>query len=550
MSTSIALRFLVGRYHATPWDRQVNEAEVEWPPSPWRLLRALIAVWHRKVSPSGDGEEVLESLVQYLAGSLPHYRLPRATTAHSRHFMPEGRYISGVPSKNRTLVFDAWAAIDRDEELVVVWPDVELPEAEQALLAELLAGLGYLGRAEGWVEARVLDAADEAAFTSLDDDHRASAANPWDCLPAALAGEGALERGEMIRLPVPLSAESYERWRAEQIQEQALDAKRLKMPARRLLQTLPPSLLDVLRLETADVRNSGWSVPPGVRFEAYCRRSDAFDPHGFSHRSSESRSWGASGRGLEQSTTVRLSIGGRPRPRIVDAIRVGEVMRVALISNTDRRSFTVSPAGNEPGQTAHRSPEVVEALALLSGHDLPPDSERTFYLPEDADGDGLIDHILVHIPQGIPPAALKGFGRIREIWREADERWPTLVEAVGTRDNFPSHPYLTPSRVWTSVTPYLHPWHRKKRFTVEDQIRKECVLRGWGEPNIEAVDAVSVAGKPLRPIHFHRFRSRRGLTQPDRSGSFWRLTFPEVIEGPVTLGFGRFYGLGLFRRDK
>lgn len=44
---AISLTFPAGRYHATPWDRHVNEGAVEWPPSPWRLLRSLVAVWKR-----------------------------------------------------------------------------------------------------------------------------------------------------------------------------------------------------------------------------------------------------------------------------------------------------------------------------------------------------------------------------------------------------------------------------------------------------------------------------------------------------------------------
>ncbi len=38
----LELRFPAGRFHATPWGRHVNEGAVEWPPSPWRLMRALI----------------------------------------------------------------------------------------------------------------------------------------------------------------------------------------------------------------------------------------------------------------------------------------------------------------------------------------------------------------------------------------------------------------------------------------------------------------------------------------------------------------------------
>jgi len=37
------------------------------------------------------------------------------------------------------------------------------------------------------------------------------------------------------------------------------------------------------------------------------------------------------------------------------------------------------------------------------------------------------------------------------------------------------------------------------------------------------------------------------LHQPDRLGSFWRLTFPEPVAGPLALGFGCHFGLGLFK---
>jgi len=40
---AISFKFPAGRYHATPWGRHVNEGAVEWPPSPWRILRALEA---------------------------------------------------------------------------------------------------------------------------------------------------------------------------------------------------------------------------------------------------------------------------------------------------------------------------------------------------------------------------------------------------------------------------------------------------------------------------------------------------------------------------
>ena len=55
--TTIRLTFPAARYHATPWGRHVNEGVPEWPPSPYRLLRALYDVWQRKCFhlPASDG---------------------------------------------------------------------------------------------------------------------------------------------------------------------------------------------------------------------------------------------------------------------------------------------------------------------------------------------------------------------------------------------------------------------------------------------------------------------------------------------------------------
>ena len=53
MSTSLGLRFPWGRYHATAWGRQANEGAAEWPPSPWRILRALYATWRARAPAAG-----------------------------------------------------------------------------------------------------------------------------------------------------------------------------------------------------------------------------------------------------------------------------------------------------------------------------------------------------------------------------------------------------------------------------------------------------------------------------------------------------------------
>jgi CRISPR-associated protein Csb2 len=87
-------------------------------------------------------------------------------------------------------------------------------------------------------------------------------------------------------------------------------------------------------------------------------------------------------------------------------------------------------------------------------------------------------------------------------------------------------------------------------------VRSECVRRGLREPEVhlDSKDPgvamgreVHVGGTWRNTIAFHRLRSRRGLVQPDCTGTALRLTFPEPVSGPIALGFGSHFGLGLFR---
>lgn len=138
---ALQITFQAGRFHATPWDRSVNEGQVEWPPSPWRVLRALVAGFH-VVRPGDDSTfcRVLDKLA-----APPRFLLPPSTEGHSRHYMPQG-------DLSKTLVIDAFRATERDARAFVIWDDVALDDAERALLAKVCGGITYLGRAEAWCE--------------------------------------------------------------------------------------------------------------------------------------------------------------------------------------------------------------------------------------------------------------------------------------------------------------------------------------------------------------------------------------------------------------
>ncbi len=230
-------------------------------------------------------------------------------------------------------------------------------------------------------------------------------------------------------------------------------------------------------------------------------------------------------------TTINFVLDGKPLPRVEDSLRIGELMRIATMGQC-KRAFG---EGNIP--------------PTFSGHGLPDDNRHrhAFYLPWDSNDDGKLDRVLVHAPDGMNEDEQRALCKVKRLWDRRGTEWQLAFEGSGHLNV--AAPLTRCSSVWKSVTPYLHPWHIKKNFSIEDQIRRECRERGIPEPvAIEAFDEVNI-GKNLnrRPIHFHRFRSRRGLHQPDRVGGFWRLTFADPVEGPLALGFACHYGLGLFR---
>jgi CRISPR-associated protein Csb2 len=501
---AIGLRFPAGRYHATPWGRHVNEADLAWPPDLWRLSRAFVATWHRKLDPANFSRDSLRELLAALAGEAPVYRLPAAVHTHTRHYMP-------VRDKN-ALIFDAFARVDPAEEMIVAWRAVKLSDGCTDLLDALLGALGYLGRAESWVEARRIP------------DWRGTP----NCLPQAADAPvaGGRSEGEAVTLVLPRSPEDYGAFRLHTLQE--LDARIVRPRERRdAAATLPEDWLDALAAETADLQRAGWSQPPAARFVPYVRPAGCLRP-----APSPKPKIAANA----DATSVRFALYGRPLPRVEDALRVGEWLRQAVLSK----------AGDILGKD--RIPPA------LSGHDLPEGGchGHAFYLPEDADGDGRIDHLVIHAPLGLDGPTQRALGQLVRLWNRDGQEWRLVLENLGQAAQIGAQSLLLgSSRTWISLTPYLHPWHRKKNLGVEDQLRREC--SGRRLPAVMAAEplpSIRLRGRDRRPVHFHRIRSKRGLTQPDTHGGFWRLTFAEPVQGPLALGFGCHFGLGLFQSQR
>ena len=242
------------------------------------------------------------------------------------------------------------------------------------------------------------------------------------------------------------------------------------------------------------------------------------------------------------------------RPKAEPSVRMPDTVRLRLTG--DRLPLR------------HRAPEVAERArratlgrarqlygangipAVLSGHDAGGPRlghAHAFWLPEDADGDGRIDHHLtVHVPamDGAALAALLAadvavLGR-HESWR-AHWHW---IGRSGDRDA-PPGALLGPAAAWTSLTPYVGPWHEKPRFSQADMLRRECRERGLPPPL-----AIDDAGGDARERAVPRWRWRRSAPPGTGKGTRWRLVFGTPIPGPLALGYGCHFGLGLFGAER
>jgi CRISPR-associated protein Csb2 len=232
---TLAIRFTAGRYHATPWYRHVNEGAVEWPPSPWRLLRALLAVGFAKQHWPGEAGEIpsaARQLIEKLASVQPQFDLPKGAVAHTRHYMP---IVEGTNQKT-TKVLDTFLRLsDPDRPLLVHWA-VALFGDETDLLRDLVAGLAYLGRAESWVTAEVIG--DVIPDQTWSRPH--------------VAGEAVPRGWEQTPVFAPIGAESYVAWRSQELGAALAAAGKLTAKKRAELEaSYPADLLACLCTDTA-----------------------------------------------------------------------------------------------------------------------------------------------------------------------------------------------------------------------------------------------------------------------------------------------------------
>ena len=550
MPVSVALSFPGGRFHATPWGHHVNEALPEWPPSPWRFLRALVAVWKRKL-PKRLNLEAVEPVLSELAKSRPAFYLPPATLGHTRHYMP----LNATDESKRTKVFDAFVSLvplkplkaesepapfNPAGEVVFHWPDANLTDDGKQTLRLLLSQLGYFGRAESWCAARLLMEFDAARI---------------NCAPGSASGK------ESVRV-LAADPSTWNGW--------AFTDKKI----------VPPDPKWNLLAETADLHLERWSDPPGSKWVTYSRPADSFAPRPAPRPVSP-------GDTKTDFVVARFVLdvaeGRRPLPLVTETLLLAEEVRREL-----GRQYGRSVRGRSRGaEFAKDDPRLFSPI--LHGKDANGDPARShdhaFYLPTDEDRDGRIDHITVFATGRFSRDDVSALDRLRSLsfgkGGEADDesesnkrRTTHRLLLVGLDSIKPTHVgQFRPATVWESATPYIAFRHLKERGTKRDrreftppEAMPEFMVHVFSEdwdqrtdlklpkpekiefvPNPHADPQDGGLGWRYRSLQFRRGRNRRGDDGYSRPFGAFRLTFSEPVNGSISLGYACHFGMGSFR---
>lgn len=517
---TIRLAFPVQRYHATPHGHHVNEGLVEWPPSPWRILRSLLAVGYSKLHwRDGALPDGARALIEKLSAALPSYSATSIDGAHTRHYMPMGNFKKG--KEQTTLVFDTWANVT--EPLLVYWP-VVLDASERLLLAELLRHMNYLGRAESWVEAELLP-----DFEAYPDP--VCVPIPGNRAPARLGFD-------QVELMAPVIAADYLGWRAESTGGDPKPTKAADLKGWQANQDLyPADLLAALQMQTNTRRAAGWSQAPGSQRVLYWRPRKA-------EARPQSAAFSATSTTSVSCMLLALATDSRNQaalPHIQRSLPHAERLHRAVIAASNGRPVHVLSGLDEKG-----SP-------LSGAH------QHAHILPLDLDGDQHIDHFLLWAPMGFDGNAQAAIDAVRKTYAKGvkslqlaviarcdlDELL-TLGAGLGVAVN--AHFGLRGEhRIWRSRTPLVMPRFLKRtgKNTAEGQILAELGGRGLPSPtSIRIIDSHDDLSLELR--RFVRIRDKRNNPPPVNHAFAIELEFAEPVRGPICLGYGSHFGLGQF----
>jgi CRISPR-associated protein Csb2 len=489
--------FPLGRFHATPWKVfPYDDPHGEWPPSPWRLVRAVLArsfQLDREISDSTEAHATLrEQLVRAFASSQVSWQLPASSWRGPglRQYqpaefkrVPASAKVPGMMAYNTTKVLDNFWVTANGKAAPIIW-HFDGPNWTQPLLEHLdacLTRMTYFGRAESITEIRRI--------------------------------ETALTNGEIVKLSPRRSASAVP-----------------------VLALQPNATLAQLEATTDAPSVKDTNIPPGSRWM-------------FAERPARPRIRPVHRPKLELPPTslIQFAIGSKVAPRYKDTVRITERFRAKVLG-----CFTKLLMNDAKAKWADAPQAIREKAFLLSGKQ--PDGtpakdhqHASFLLCGEPSAPS---RLCVWRSEPFTPEeqrAILGAASTPLPLNYDSDSW--TITLVPLDKLVPPPPGLDqkPSQVWKTLTPYVPPRHvydRKGRVkdgcSVQDQIARE--LADLGKPRVTAIEI-----KDAGWVKVHQKISQgRGQTNSDKRGYHITLTLEEPISNVLSLGSSSHFGLGLF----
>ncbi len=492
--------FPLGRFHATRWKANPFDTELagEWPPSPWRLTRAVVARWYqwRRESAGTWPADEIQGLSRALCESNYGFYLPEQARQSFalRQYQPvelgwnpaEKKYAARKSYGTSLTQDNAWCPPPDASLFWFISGEAWTPELVR-ILGCCLERITYFGRAEALTRIRV---AEDAPM----------------CPNVTLTENRASDRPAPVLVPCSEATQAD----VERVTENPLAARNIPQGARLLYAQRPPrppareiARRTPMRPATNLLQFAlGWAVAPRQR--ATVHLTSRFRSAALSILI-RTKTGGATARWTEAPASVRAELTGMagkdaqgqplrgPRAHAEFSLWWDGSIPTRLLAWRGARPF------DEEEQEAMLSAAAQELSWAAAG----PDAEawKIKLVPLDA---------AVPAPPGFDGGA---------------------------------------ATVWRSLTPYVPPRHHlrggkpRESEALESQIRRELDARGYG-PRLLSVEEI---GPPAWvAVHFPRRRADGRSFIGDRRGYRLRITLGAPISGPLRLGHSSSFGLGMF----
>lgn len=155
----IAIKLLLNQYQANAWHHAHCEGVIDWPPAPWRILRAIVAGSYNVNLPR-QHQNTLKQLLHKMAQVQPCYHLPKGSYIQYRSPRPQvDKQAKIKPGKTLYAAGLLMAQSNQTQNYptIFVQYDIELSEIEDLVLRLIMGGITYLGRKESAAEWMIVE---------------------------------------------------------------------------------------------------------------------------------------------------------------------------------------------------------------------------------------------------------------------------------------------------------------------------------------------------------------------------------------------------------